>query len=746
MNRNTLIKTIDFIILGLLLASPAVSQNVQAPQQSGQPFTLKTTTEVVLVNVTVKDGKGNFVRDLKADDFTLTEDGKPQKILSLDVENTDALAVSNELQTANLLGDLNGATSTQIQAQAKGKARVPSPPVEYTKDTFRDRRIMVLFFDLSSMQPEEVLRAVESAAKFVDEQMKPADLVSLVSLSTRLNIDQDFTSNKDDLKGALRLLNPNEAVAAGATPDANADTSDSTATDDTFTADETESNIFNVDRKLDALRTIFETLQPIEQKKSLMFFSGGLQVTGIDNQASLRAATNAATRSNTSIYTIDARGLQAVIPGGSAAQASSRGAGLFNGSGIRGQFQTLFQSTETLVTLASDTGGKAFTDTNDFAPAFAKVQEDTSMYYVLGYTSVNTVKDGHYRNIKVTVKTKDVRVDARKGYYADTDFAHMAKETRDKQMQDELAADLPSTDLPVYLSTGYFRLEDTKYFVPVSIVIPGTAIPFTQQSDQDRATLDILGAVLDPGPAAIRGALEGILGERGLEQLTALARDRGFDPGRQQQGPRIMSQIKDTIKLAVNANQEVKRKNVQYDAGFLLPPGRFRLRFIIRENQTGQIGSFETDVLIPNLQQAQVKVSSVVASAQKQAGKQKKDNPLTRNGTEIIPSVTHVFSRDQHLYLYYEVYDPTHPAGVDDKDKSAARLLTAARFYKGSTKVYETPLMEVNQINTPDRRAAAIELDVPLSELKPGFYTCQVNVIDNASGQFVFPRLALLVR
>jgi len=713
-----------FSLLAVLLASPGVSQTpAQGPDN--KPFQLKANTEIVLVNVQVRDGKGNFVRDLKQEDFTVTEDGKTQKILSLDIENTDALT-SNDVQAANLLGELNGATATEIQNQVKLRAQQPSP-TEYTRDSFRDRRLMVLFFDLTSMQPEEVKRGIESAQKFIDDQLRPSDLVAVVSLSTRFNTDQDFTNNKDDLKAALSALDPDSAngFAEGATPDA---ATDDTSTDETFTADETETNTFNADRKLDALRTMFETLQGIDQKKSVVYFSGGLRTSGIDNQTSLRAAINAAVRSNTAIYPIDVRGLQAVIPGGDASTASRRGQGLFNGSGVRGQFNQQRQSQDTLVTLAADTGGKAFMDTNDFGPAFTKIQEDTAMYYVLSYASSNNTKDGRYRQIRVTLKEKDLRVDARRGYYADTDFQHMAKEGREKQLQDELAADLPSTDLPVYLSTGYFKLDDTRYFVPASIVVPGSAIPFSRESDQDRATLDILGAVIDPG----RGGPEGERGGGG----------RG-GPG-QQQGPRIFGQIKDTVKLALHTTEDVKRKNVQYESGFLLPPGRYRLRFIVRENETGQIGSFETDIFVPNLLQAPVKISSVVASAQKQAAKPKKDNPLTREGTELIPNVTHVFSKNQHLYLFYEVYDPKHPEDVGDKN--AARLLTNAAFYKGDSKVFETPLVEVNRVNTPERHAAAIELDVPLSDFKAGFYTCQVNVIDDAAGQFVFPRLSLLVR
>ena len=141
-----------------------------------------------------------------------------------------------------------------------------------------------------------------------------------------------------------------------------------------------------------------------------------------------------------------------------------------------------------------------------------------------------------------------------------------------------------------------------------------------------------------------------------------------------------------------------------------------------------------------------MKISSVVASSQKQPGKAKKDNPLTRNGTELIPSVSHVFSKNQHLYLFFEIYDPKHPDDVDVGNKTAARLLTNATFFRNDSKVFETPLVEVNQINTPDRKAAAVELDIPLADFKAGFYTCQVNVIDDAAGQFVFPRLSLLVR
>jgi hypothetical protein len=383
---------------------------------------------------------------------------------------------------------------------------------------------------------------------------------------------------------------------------------------------------------------------------------------------------------------------------------------MFNGLAMQSAFDSNLASQETLVTLASDTGGKAFLDTNDFQPAFAKMQEDTAMYYVLGYNSTNTLKDGKYRRIAVSLKRKDVKLTFRQGYYAEADFLHQTRETREQQLQEQLASDLPSTDLPVFLSTGYFRLADSRYFVPVSLVVPGSAIPFTRDSDQDKATVDIRGVVRD---------------------------SRTKFP---------FGNIQDTVKYQISSSQDVKRKNVQYDAGFLLPPGSYTTKFVLRENQTGQIGSFEAEIVVPNLKDAPVKISSVIASSQKQPAKAKKDNPLFRNGTELVPSVTHVFSPDQHLYLYYEVYDPARPTDAEQTTKSAARILTNVTFFKGNVKAFETPLVEADQINAPDRKAAQVELDVPLSSLKPGFYTCQINVIDDAAGKFVFPRLAVLIR
>jgi VWFA-related protein len=706
------------VLISALLPFSVVSQTppnqVSSTSSEGQ-FTLKTATEVVLVNVTVRDKNDRFIKDLKQQDFTILEDGKKQDIVSMDVENTDTV-VSPEAPKPELLTNLSSVPRPTTNAPT-------ARPAPADVNELRDRRLIVLFFDLTSMQPEEIERAGKSALEYADKQMAPADLVSVVSLSNSLKVDLDFTADKETLKSVLSGFSTGvgEGFTDGATAADAADATDNSDAAAAFSPDETEFNIFNTERKLQALANLANELSPIPQRKSVIYFSGGLQQTGTENQTQLRTTINAATRANLSFYTVDVRGLQAVVPGGTAfgggggrgggGGGGGRGGGssTYSGRAVLSQYDSNFAAQETLVSLATDTGGKAFLDSNNFAPAFTQVHEDTSFYYLLGYISTNPMRDGRYRRITVRINrpdVKDAKLEFRKGYYAPTDFQHSTKETREQQLQEQLASDLPSSDFPVYVSTSYFRLGDNRYFVPVSVVVPGSQIPFIRSSEEDRATLDVIAVVRD-------------------------------------EAKRPFNTIRDTVKLAVNTSQEVQRKNVQYDSGFQLPPGKYSVRFVVRENQTGRMGSFEAEVNVPDLKPAPVKVSSVVLSSQKQPAKQK-NNPLVRDGAEIIPNVTHVFSTAQHLYFYYEVYDPAKPS--DATDKTAARVLTNVTFYKGSVKAYETPLVEANQVNVPERKATAFELDVPLSELKPGFYTCQINVIDDAAGKFVFPRVALLIR
>jgi VWFA-related protein len=677
------------LLIAAMLVPPLPGQ-----QQSGSLYRFRVETDVVLANVVVRDKSGAIVRGLKKEDFTLFEDGKQQHIASFDFEQTDTQAVPQPAQAV-------------LVAPRSTPAAAPVKPTD--KLEFRDHRVIVLFFDLTSMQPEEIERAVQAAQQFVDKQMTPSDMVAVISLASSLQVNQDLTSDHDLLDKALARMNPSSG--GGFDEGLTGDTEGTADTAQPFTPDDTEYNIFNTDRRLEALQSLADSLSRIEQKKSVIYFSSGMDKTGIENQSQLRNAINRAVRGNVAIYPMDMRGLQAIIPGGEAQTASLRGTSPYSGASVRNAFDSNFSTQETLVTLAADTGGRAFLDSNDFNAVFKKVQEDTSAYYVLGYRSSNPARDGRFRKITVKTSVPNVKIEFRKGYYAPRDFAHSNKDDREQQLVDELNSELSSTDLDVFLSAAYFRLGDSRFYVPVSLVVPGSEIPFTNSANKDKATLDIIGVVRD-------------------------------------ELQRPVGNVRDTVKLNLDESQQVRRKNVQYQTGFTLPPGKFHLKFVLRENQSGRLGSFETDLVIPDYKREKtpLKLSSVVMGTQIQnAGKRKSENVLAKDGEELIPNVLHVFSPAQHLYFYYEVYDPAKESHSTDKNKPI-RLLTSIQFFQGRVKAFETPLVEAHQLTAPDRKAAVFQFDVPLSQLKPGLYTCQVTVIDDAAGTFAFPRLALLVK
>jgi hypothetical protein len=339
------------------------------------------------------------------------------------------------------------------------------------------------------------------------------------------------------------------------------------------------------------------------------------------------------------------------------------------------------------------------------------------------------LKDGRFRKLKVLVNRPDLKLDYRSGYYAGRDFEHLNRADREQQMEDELAAQLPRVDVPLFAGAAYFRQDDSHYYLTVSLVIPGSQIPFVTEKDKDNATIDIIGEVREGGKFPV-------------------------------------GQLRDTVKLAVDSTRQVRRKNVQYNTGFVLAPGSYHLKFVVRENQTGRLGSFETDVQVPDLRKRPLKMSSVVLSSLRTpatTNKKNGPNPLVRDQMETVPNVTHVFTADQNLYLQYEVYDAVKgkalatapPNGQTDAAKApppekpardSIRVLSSIEFLQGAAKIYESKPIMASEVTVPERKAVIFQVDLPLQALKPGLYLCQVNVIDDVAGSFSFPRFPLLIR
>ncbi len=247
-------------LLVLLLAVPTFAQT-QTPVSSQDqtppatsPFTLRVNSDLVLTNIVVRDKKtGEIVKGLTAKDFTVTEAGKPQHIVSFDFESVDQAAALNE-------ATINASAPNGIFGAKSGTA---------TQAELRNHRLIVMFFDITSMQPEDIERAQESARNYINKQMHPADLVAVVSLNATLSLDQDFTASKDLLLRAVNSYSgtQGEGYGEGATS-----TSNQVEDASSFAPDESEYNDLNTDRELYAIEDISRSLAYLNEKKSLPLF------------------------------------------------------------------------------------------------------------------------------------------------------------------------------------------------------------------------------------------------------------------------------------------------------------------------------------------------------------------------------------------------------------------------------------------------------------------------------------------
>ncbi len=695
------------IIATILVTLCIASAQENPPALPKGTFKFEATTQLVVVNVSAKDKNGEPLDGLKASDFTVSEDGKPQQIKVFEFQRLeDTLLPPAELRTRTADAAATPAASAQPAVAA---AIAPSANGEVK---YKDRRLLVLFFDLAGMPVADQLRTQQAATKFVKTQLTSSDLVAVLTYATDLRVLQDFSGDRD------ALLQTIKSISIGETGMANGSTGDESEEDTgaAYSADESEFNIFNTDRKLAALETAVKMLASLPEKKALVYFASGMSRTGMDNQAQLRATVNAAVRGNVSFYPVDARGLVAAAPLGDATKGSPGGQGMYSGTSQRSAQSNFQGQQETLYTLASDTGGKALLDNNDLALGIVQAQRGIASYYILGYYSTNTALDGHYRRINVQVNKKlSAKLDYRSGYFASKTFRQFSSSDRERQLQEAIMLGDPVTDLSLALEINYFRLARDRYFVPVSVKIPGSDIELARKGGAESTRLDFIGQVKDA-----KGALQGT----------------------------VRDDI--TVKLKGDSVGQLAKHNLSYDTGFTLQPGTYTLKFLARENATGKMGTFETKFVIPDLttEQKRLPISSVVLSYQREnasaalasAERNKKliaANPLVQENQKLIPSVTKVFRRDQEMFVYLEAYQPAA--------ESTEFMVATVSFYRGKVKTFETAPLQIADGLNPKSKAVPLKFSVGLEKLEPGRYTCQVTVLDPAAQKFAVWRSPMVL-
>ena len=710
-------------IAAMLLAYMfAVSSDAQqiGQNRSGdtQDYTMSVKVQLVIEAVVVKDKQGNPVHGLTAKDFTLTEDNVPQTIKFC--EHQDLAETAKPLPPSK--------RSEEDLKIYKRLAREKIAPETTDNQRYKNRRLLALYFDMSAMRPADQMRALQAAEQFIRTQMTSVDLVSIMRYNVgSVDILQDFTQDRDRLLSILETM----IVGEGQESAEEVDDASSADTGAAFGQDDSEFNIFNTDRQLAALQTAAHMLGQLNEKKSLIYFAGGMRLNGADNQAQMHATVDAAIKAGVSIWTIDARGLVAQAPLGDATQGSQGNAGIYSGSAANAVTANFQYSQDTLYSLASDTGGKALLDTNDLDHGIVQAQDAIGDYYIIGYYTTNPARNGRFRRVKIALNQNlEAKLDYRQGYYADKEFNKFTALDKERQLEDALMLEDPVTELSIAMEIDHFQINRAEYFVPIVIKIPGRELSLAKRGGAEHTLIDFVGEIKD------------------LIGGTTVSNVRDFV----------------NIKLSDATAAELAHRPIEYDTGFTLLPGKYMIKFLARDDETGRIGTYQTTFVIPNLnkEDKRVAISSVVLSSQRvelknaiyDAAKAKdraKDdavNPLVQDGKKLVPSVTRVFSQNRDIYVYLQAYKPPLPASVSPQtapQPATQPLMAFVTLYANGAEAMRTQPIAVSP--NPATRLGITPLNFNLSAttLKPGQYECQVTVLDPSTSKAAFWRAPIVI-
>jgi hypothetical protein len=457
----------------------------------------------------------------------------------------------------------------------------------------------------------------------------------------------------------------------------------------------------------------------LSEKKSFIYFAGGIQLSGTANLSQLRATIDSAIRAGVSFWPVDARGLVAEPPMGDAAQASPGGIGMYTGAAVMAQTATFQQSQDTLYALASDTGGKAMLDSNDLTKGIVQAQRAISDYYIVGYYTTNTTQDGKFRHIRIAcTNCSEASLDYRQGYYAGKKFDKFTTADKERQLEEALMLEDPVTELTIALEINYFEMNHAEYFVPIMVKIPGRELALAKHGGAEHTMIDFIGEIKDSFGATV-------------------------------------TNLRDTmnIRLTEDTAAELAKRPIEYAAGFTLYPGKYTIKILARDNETGRIGTFQANFVVPNLvkEENSIPVSSVVLSSQsvapndalynamrlKDRDKQLAVNPLVQNGQMMIPSVTRVFSKSRNLDVYLQAY--RQAPGVSQP------LIAYVSLQDEHKKIFASQPVELLPEAGSRLGTTSIRFGIPLADLPAGTFNCQVTILDPTTQKGTFWQAPVLI-
>lgn len=673
---------------------------------------VRVKSNLVNIDVIVKDKKGKYVADLKPEDFTVVENAVAQKIEFFD-------------------GPLTKTDSDTANAAAAPGATTTTPP------SAGPRNYVALVLDSQTTDLTNLKQVREGTIKYIREKITDDDVVALLSVTNGLQMLQPFTQDKAKLIAALesggvnasatgfeqkdiagnissrqeQLANaPSLPTSAITSPGAGSEAAKALIAQTVlaqFIKLRTALSLQQSRPVLAALAAISEGLRSIPGKKTLVLFSQGF-VTPAVLDWQVQSTIDIANRANVAIYIIDSAGLRASAPASGSLVPSTPMAGV---SGIVNQEQriravggeTVFDNVrqegqnreyDILYRMSGDTGGRFFKGNNDISQGLERINEEIHARYTIAYRSTNQNFDGTFRKVKIEVRRPDAQVVSRSGYYAIPPEEIVLLSPSDKKLLSGFADAQANPELPVYVGVSQFRSREGLYTVPLALELPPSAVKFERKNDKRSMQLEVLGVLK--------------AGEKNLSRLGG-----NFD-----------------VNLSDTDYQSIVNNNIFYRQDMLLAPGEYTLDVIVRDKQSGKTAAKREQFIVPEpdseFAATPVVLSRYVEPAQlPKLGSDEPVDVFAHGRTQIRPSSAKQFQATDNLIMFLSVYNP---ANSPDTGKPMVRV--TVRLLKDgqpATKFFDFVLTDIQPQPVPHLTFAEY---IKLAGLTPGSYTATFEIKD----------------
>jgi VWFA-related protein len=713
--QTLIVVFVTFAICAMLV--PVQSQEkTQTKKTEDQVDVIRISSNLVSLDVRVKDKKGKSITDLKAEDFTVTENGVRQKVEFFD----STLGAANQPSP----------TGTGSSQSATVTGSTPPPPLRLP------RNVIALVLDGQTTEAVNLKAVRDGVIKYIRERLTDNDSVALFAISGGLQLLQPFTQDKEKLIAAAQrgsniatvsksaeqrdinatIQSLRDQLTAGApTTGATTAAGGSAAAQTMITQRVLEQylqlrsalNIQQTRPILASIAAICEGLRPIAGKKTVIMFSQGFVAPQVLDWQ-VQSTIDIANRANVLIYIIDSTGLKggtpqsgALVPGSAlsgisaAVDQESRiraaaGESVFDISRNEG----LNRQQDLLYRISEDTGGQFIKNTNDIAGGLNRIDDENRSRYTLAYRSTDSNFDGSFRKVKIEVNRPGVSVVSRSGYYAIPASQVVPISPADKELLDNAASLQAKSTLPLSVEVTSFQSEQGLYVVPVLFEVPPVAVAFEQKEGKRRLQLEVTGLVRVEGQDQILTRLGGI-----------------FD-----------------VALTPQQYESILNDKIFYRQDMELEAGNYVIDLKLKDRATGKFAVKRETLSLP-VAGAGFSVTEPVLSRHATVSPPALDNRnidiLSAGSVQIRPTPSRQFKVTDNLIIFFKLYNP---ALMTETGKPLVRVtVSIMRDGKLALKPIDYELSEAPEGPVPHLTFAKF---IKLTGLAAGKYTVVIESRD----------------